>query len=314
VVQKIIIICGPTAVGKTRAGIELAERAGGEIVSADSQQVWRGFDVGTAKPTPSELARVPHHLLDCVDPAEHFDAARFVAFAERAISEIAARGKVPLVVGGTGLYLRMLVRGICGAPPRDPDVRRAIEAEVAERGVSAAHARLAELDSATAAKVAPNDRARIVRALEIFELTGIPASELRLQHGFGEQRYEALWIGLAIERAELYRRIDERVDRMIAAGLPEEVAALRKRHGDGVQPFSAVGYREILAYLRGEGTLEDAVRLIKRNSRRYAKRQLTWFRAEPELRWFSPEEWDRMAQAAEAFLALPSVDTRRFSG
>lgn len=304
VMQKIVIICGPTAAGKTRAGIELAQRFGGEIVSADSQQVWRGFDVGTAKPTADERAQVPHHLLDSVDPSERFDAARFVALADQSIAEIAGRGRVPFVVGGTGMYLRMLVRGICGAPPRDPEVRRELEAAIDARGAKAVHAELAAIDPDAAARIAPNDRARIVRALEIHRLTGTPASAFRAGHEFCERRYDALWIGLTMERAELYRRIDGRVDRMIAEGLVGEVARLRRHVGDDAQPFAAVGYKEIVAHLRGECTLEDAIRLIKRNSRRFAKRQLTWFRAEPEIRWLLPEDDEALAQAVSAFVGL----------
>lgn len=303
--QKIIIICGPTAIGKTRVGIELAKRFDGEIVSADSQQVWRGFDIGTAKPDLKERSDVPHHLIDVAEPDERFDAAKYVALADAAIAGIAARGKVPFVVGGTGMYIRMLVHGICDAPPRDQDIRAEFEAEIEKHGVPALHEELGKIDPETAASLSPNDRTRIVRALEIHRLTGMPASAFRKRHGFKERRYDALKIGLSIDRAELYRRIDERVDRMIKDGLAGEVRSLLERYPEGCQPFHAVGYREIVDFVKGRIDLDEAVRLAKRASRRFAKRQLTWFRADTEIRWFGPHQIDEIADVVRGSL----VDT-----
>ncbi len=303
--QRIIIICGPTASGKTRAGIELAKHIGGEIVSADSQQVWRGFDIGTAKPAPEERVAVPHHLIDVADPAEQFDAARFVELADRAIADIASRGRVPIVVGGTGMYLRMLVHGFCSAPPRDPEIRARLEAEIENGGLDRLYKQLLEVDPESAAKIKPNDTARIIRALEIHRISGVAASRLRNKHNFSERRYAAAQIGLSIERAELYRRIDVRVDRMIEAGLVDEVRRLRLQYGDGVQPFAAVGYKELAAHLRGECDFETAVSLIKRNTRRYAKRQMTWFRADSNIRWISSENDAAIAEKIAAFCGYP---------
>ncbi len=304
--QKIIIICGPTASGKTRVGIELAERLGGEIISADSQQIWRGFDIGTAKPTTEEVARIPHNLIDIADPDELFDAGRFIEFADAAISDITGRGKLPIVVGGTGMYLRMLVHGMLDAPPRDNEIRAELEAEVAGGGLAALHARLTEVDPKSAAKIHPNDSTRIVRALEIFELTGFSATELRAKHGFKEARYDALKIGLQVERAELYSRIEARVDQMIDAGLTDEVRSLLKTHDESCQPFQAVGYCEIVDFIREQISLEEAVRLIKRNSRRFAKRQMTWFRSDSEIRWFDPSEIEGMGAYIAQFVDTPA--------
>lgn len=300
-VQKIIIICGPTAVGKTKLGVELARKFNGEIVSADSGQVWRGFDIGAAKPSPAER-RVSHHLIDVANPGEHFDAARFVEMADRAIADVSARGKIPFIVGGTGMYIKMLVHGICGAPPRDEDFRKEVEGEIEKSGIAALHERLRKIDPETAGELHPNDRARIIRALEIHFLTGTPASRIRKNHEFNERRYDALKIGLTIDRTALYRRIDERADEMIANGLVEEVKKLLDRYDENCQPFNAVGYREIVDYLKGRAGLDEATSLIKQNSRRYAKRQLTWFRADPEIEWFVPIEIERISKTVLDFL------------
>jgi len=306
-VQKIIIICGPTCTGKTAVGVELAKKFHGEIVSADSQQVWRGFDVGTAKPARDERAAVPHHLIDIANPSERFDAAQFVSLADSAIADIVSRGRVPFVVGGTGMYIRMLLHGVCDAPPRDDDVRVELEAEIAERGLPALHARLAEVDPKTAQAISPNDRTRIVRALEIYALTGEAPSELRSAHGFLERRYAALKIGINMPRETLYERINHRCERMIAEGLVVEVKLLLGKHGPGVQPFSAVGYKEILSHVGGSLDLAETVELMKQSTRRFAKRQLTWFRADPEIRWHAPDDIKAITTDILNFLqSLPS--------
>jgi tRNA dimethylallyltransferase len=300
--EKIINICGPTAVGKTRVGIELAKRFGGEIVSADSQQVWRDFDIGTAKPSRQEMAEVRHHLVGVAEPTEIFDAGRFMELAGGAIEEITGGGRNPLVVGGTGMYIRMLLHGVCDTPPRDEEFRAELGREIEEHGLPKMHARLAEVDPETAGRISENDRTRIERALEIYQLTGEPASKLRSDHGFCEQRYDALKIGLSIEREELYRRINERCERMVGKGLVEEVRRLLERYGPGVQPFKAVGYREMLAHVMGEIGLDEGVALMKRNSRRFAKRQMTWFRSDHGIRWFSPEDVEAISGEVEAFV------------
>ncbi len=295
-VQEIVIICGPTGVGKTRVSIELAKRFNAEIVSADSQQVWRGMDIGTAKANLTERSGVPHHLVDVADPDEHFDAARFVELADAAIADIEARGKPAFVVGGTGMYLRLLVNGLCEAPPQDAEFRARLEDEIASVGLGALHDRLQDIDPESALGIHPNDRTRIVRALEIYELTGTPASEFRKVHGYGEKRYHALKIGLNIDREALYQRIDERIDGMIEAGLIDEVKGLVQRYGPDAQGLRAVGYREFVRHLQRELSLDEAIELAKRNSRRFAKRQLTWFRSDDEINWFNTSGVQGMEQ------------------
>jgi len=287
VVQKIIIICGPTAVGKTRVGCELAKKFDGEIVSADSQLVWRD---------------IPHHLIDVAEPTERFDAARFVELADAAIADITNKEHIPFIVGGTGMYIRMLLHGVCAAPARDEKFRAELENEIEKNGLSALHERLAEIDPDSAAKISLNDHTRIERALEIHHLTGKPASELRKEHAFSEKRYDALKLGLNMQRENLYNRINDRVDRMLERGLIDETKRLHDKYGDGIQPFSAVGYSEILSYIKGQMSFDEAVRLTKQNTRHLAKRQLTWFRSDPEIKWFEPDNIQAIYQGMQAFV------------
>ena len=290
--MKLICLVGPTASGKTALALELADRFGGEIVSADSRQICRGLDIGTAKPTRAEQARARHHCLDLVEPGEPFDAARFRGAAEDAIADIRARGRVPLVVGGTGLYLRALLRGLCPAPPRVPALRAAMAGEE----IGALHARLGRVDPESARRVGPRDRVRIVRALEVALATGVPLSRWQAEHGFRERRHDALVIGLARPTAELDARIRARVDAMVAAGLLDEVRAVAAR---GILP-DALGYREMLACLEGRTDLATAVRETVLATRRFAKRQRTWFRREPGIVWRHPEHEAAAIHAAVA--------------
>ncbi|MBT3181052.1 MAG: tRNA (adenosine(37)-N6)-dimethylallyltransferase MiaA [Deltaproteobacteria bacterium] len=300
--RKIVIICGPTAVGKTGVGITLAKEFNGEIISADSQQVWRGFDIGTAKVNLTERSAIKHHLVDICEPAEHFDAEHFVELADRAIDDIVGRGKIPFVVGGTGMYMRMLEKGLCDAPPQDEEFRAVFEDEVANSSLLDQHEKLRAIDPESAAAIHPNDRTRIERALEIHYLTGVPASEFRETHGFAEKRYDALKVGLNIGRADLYQRINDRVDMMVEEGLLKEVRTLLAKYDFDCQPFKAVGYRELVAYINGEMDYDEAIELTKRNSRRYAKRQLTWFRGDPEIKWFEPHALSEIAENIRNFL------------
>jgi len=305
---RVVCIVGPTASGKTALGLELAERLGGEIVSADSRQIYRRLDVGTAKPTAAERARVPHHCLDLVDAGESFDVARFRAAAAAAIAAIAARGSVPLVVGGTGLYVRALLRGLCPAPPRARALRAELEATVAAAGSAALHQRLVALDPTTAARVAPRDTVRIVRALEVALATGVPLSRWQAEHRFAERPYDTLVIGLARPTAELDARIAVRADAMVAAGFLDEVRALAAR---GVV-VDAVGYREMLACVAGRTDLATALAATVRATRRFAKRQRTWFRREPDVVWHHPEaELDAIVAATTAFVAAPGPRAAR---
>jgi tRNA dimethylallyltransferase len=297
---RIVCVVGPTASGKSALALELAERVGGEIVSADSRQVYRGLDVGTAKPTAAERRRVVHHCVDLVDPGEPFDAARFRAAADAAIADIAARGRVALVVGGTGLYVRVLLRGLCPAPPRAPEVRAALERDVLVEGPPALHARLAAVDPDVAARVGRHDARRIVRALEVALTSAIPLSRWQAAHGFRERPYDALVLGLARPVAELDDRIASRARAMVAAGFLDEV---RRLHARGFAP-DAVGYREMLACVTGGCDVDAALAATVLATRRFAKRQRTWFRREPGVVWRHPErERASIAAAVDAFVA-----------
>jgi tRNA dimethylallyltransferase len=259
-------------------------------------QVYRGMDVGTAKPTPAQRALVPHHMIDVLEPEESCNVGRFCRMAREAIDGILSRGRRPLIVGGTALYLKGLIWGLADAPGRVPELRRRLSGELQERGSAVLHARLRRLDPAAAERIHPNDVQRLVRALEVCEATGRQASEGQVQFG-GEPTLCTAMAGLRLERAELYRRIDERVDRMMDNGLLEEVGKLRGRLGP--QAVQALGYKELTQYLEGRMALAEAVALIKRNTRRFAKHQLTWFRHMPQIRWMGvPTEGGAAAAAA----------------
>jgi tRNA dimethylallyltransferase len=285
---RLVVIVGPTGAGKTRLSIALAERVGGEVVSADSQQVYRGMDIGTGKVTADERARAPHHLLDVVDPNEEMTAARFVDMADRAIAEIAARDRAVIVCGGTGLYVRALLLGLFAGPPASPEIR----AELVQLGAAALHAELLRVDPAAAAKIDPNDEKRMIRALEVFRLTGEPMSvhQAKHDHRSAPLRYPTRIVGVNPERETLYRNIDARVDQMIADGLEAEVSTLR---ASGFLPplrsQQAIGYAELHEVADGRLDRSRAIELIKRNSRHYARRQVSWYRAQiaqPDtIRW-----------------------------
>jgi len=284
----LIVLAGPTASGKTALALRLAKRLDAEIVGADSQQVYRYFDIGTAKPTASELAEVSHHLISVVDPAERFSAAQFQVLADAAIEDIRSRSKRVLVVGGTGLYLRTLLHGIISAPAANPELRRQLEAEAAQKGREALHRRLAQLDPLSAEAVEPKDLVRIIRALEIHHMTGIPASQYRQRHQFLEDRYRFALYVLSPPRDELYRAIDQRAKAMFAGGLLEEVRSLVQRGFSNVPPMSSMNYAQAIAVIEGRMGLEEAIASAAQQARRYAKRQLTWFRAEANAKHIEP--------------------------
>ena len=284
--QRLWFLVGPTASGKTAVGLEVAERVGAEILSLDSMALYHGMDVGTAKPLAAERARVPHHLIDLAEPHEAFSTGRYLEVAERAIAEVAGRGRIPLFVGGTALYLKGLTEGFLKGPAADWGLRNRLMAEAAERGTPALHERLRALDPPAAARIHPNDLRRIVRALEVAETTGRPISSLQTQFGHPSARYECMLAGLSRERAELYARINRRVDAMFEAGLVEEVRGLlRNPKGISHAASQFVGYREVIAFLRGECTLEEAREQVGTHTRQFARRQLTWFRRFPQIRW-----------------------------
>jgi tRNA dimethylallyltransferase len=278
------VILGPTAVGKTDVAIRLAERWGGEIISADSSAVYRGLDIGSAKPTPDEQRRVRFHLIDVADPSEVFTAARFRELALQAMADIQARGKRVLIVGGAGLYLRVLLHGFSLAPPpADPEVRARWKAEVERVGALALHARLQQIDPVAAARIHPNDAVRITRAFEVYDMTGAPISQWQQR---ANAELPALKIGLTMPREQLYARIDQRVDKMIAQGMLEEVQTLLQNGYNPEQPaLKGLGYRHLIGYIQGHVSWDESVRLWKRDTRRFAKRQMTWFRTEPGVHW-----------------------------
>ena len=299
---KLLIITGPTAVGKSEAALDLAARMGAEIINADAQQVYRYMDIGTGKPTAAERERVRHHLIDIINPDEEFNAAIFRQLALAAIVKIESRQKRAIVCGGTGLYLRALTKGLFIAPGQDPSLRERLNAEADRSGLAELYERLIRVDPGAASRIHPNDRQRIVRALEIFTLTGKPITEWQREHAFGNSDFETLVIGLQRERAELYAAINERCERMLADGLMDEVRELvRRGYGLGLKPLQSIGYRHMGLVLKGELPADEAVALMKRDTRRLAKRQLTWFRSDPEIQWFHPAQREEMQAAAERF-------------
>jgi tRNA dimethylallyltransferase len=283
---RIVILLGPTGVGKSKLVIELAEELGGEIVSADSMQVYRYMDIGTAKPTLDEQKRVRHHLIDLVTPDQPFHAGLYRMLARKAIDQLHKNGKPIWVVGGTGLYIKALTRGLFTHPKIDPDVRMKLKQEAEERGEAFLYQRLKRVDPKTASRLHPHDLFRTLRALEVFDSTGIPISFFREQHRFGESPYLTLKIGLEINREDLYRRIEERTDQMIERGFLQEVRGLLEMgYGPELKPMQSLGYKQMVQFLSKKIDWTEAVRQIKRDTRHYAKRQWVWFKADPEVCW-----------------------------
>ena len=282
----VLAIVGPTAIGKSGVALALAERLGGEIVAADSRQVYRYLDIGTAKPTAQERARVPHHLVDVAAPDEAFTLAHYRSLALAAIRDILQRGKTPILVGGSGLYVRAVVEGLAvPAVPPDADFRRALEARAAAEGPLVLHRELAAVDLDAAARIDPRNIRRVVRALEVWRSTGVSFSALQQQR---QPPFPVIKVGLTADRDLLYRKIDGRIDWMVKAGLVEEVRGLvAGGYGWDLPALSGIGYRQIGEYLRGECDLEEAVQKAKYATHRFARQQYAWFRlADPDIRWF----------------------------
>lgn len=287
---RLVVIVGPTGAGKTRLAMQLAERTGGEVVSADSQQVYAGMDIGTGKVSADERARVPHHVIDVVSPDQEMTAQRFVELADRAIAEVAARGKPVIVCGGTGLYVRALLLGLFAGPPASPVLRAELTAIARRDGTAALYAELVRIDPQAAAKIDRNDEKRMIRALEVFRLTGEPMSahQAKHDHRSAPWRYAARLVGLAPEREALYQAIDRRVDAMIDAGLEREVEQLRALgYLPPLRSQQAIGYAELHDAADGRVARVRAIELIKRNSRHYARRQLSWYRADRTIQWYA---------------------------
>lgn len=300
---RLLAIVGPTAVGKSALALRLAERFHGAIISADSRLIYRHMDIGTAKPTPAERARVPHYLIDILNPDEPFGLAQFQELAYRAIADAHHQGYLPMLVGGTGQYVWAVLEGwsIPRVPPQ-PTIRAQLEEQARQEGPEALHRRLAELDPTAAARIDPRNVRRVIRALEVCLTTGQPISELQRKN---PPPYDTLIIGLQMERAELYARIDERVEQMIAAGLVDEVRRLLEAgYPPDLPAFSSLGYRQIIAYLRGETTLEEAIARIKRETRRLVHQQSIWFRAnDPRIHWLPAHDYPAIERFVAQWLA-----------
>lgn len=314
----LVVLLGPTAVGKTELSLRLAEQVGGEIISADSRYLYRGMDIGTAKPTPAEQARVPHHLIDVADPDETWSLAVFKQAAGRAIREVQSRGRLPILVGGTGQYVRAIIED-WDIPAQEPDhrLRQQIEQWGKEIGANALHDRLAVIDPAAAQRIQPSNVRRTVRALEVIFLTGRRFSDQYVRSG---SPYSLLLIGLRRPRAELYARIDARIEAMIAGGLIDEVKNLLEQgYSADLPSFSAIGYREVVAYLRGEMTLDEAIMQMKRLTRQFVRRQANWFKeSDPSIHWFDAaavtvDELVRLIRSPEAWLAPERDKTDRIN-
>jgi len=303
----VVVVTGPTSAGKTTLAIELALRFDGEIVNADSMQVYRYMDVGTAKPTLEQRARAPHHLLDVATPDETYSAGRYARAARAAAAAIHARGRLVLLVGGTGLYVRAFLEGLLGGAEADPELRAELEAEharaLAAGDATRLHQRLSALDSGAAAQIHPRDVRRCVRALELCLGSGEPASERRRAHGFADRPYRSLHLALDPGRARLDARIDAHCAQMIERGLLQEVRALRRRgYGPELRPMQAIGYRHLQPVVEGRTTLAVALAEMQRDTRRFARRQRTWLRKVPDAVWMDPADAAQVAKTVEAFL------------
>lgn len=305
---KILVIVGPTASGKTRMAVELAQRHNGEVISADSMQIYRTMNIGTAKPTKEEMGGIPHHMIDVADPEEDFSVARYVEMAARCVDNVLARGKLPIVAGGTGLYIDSLLSGRTFAPfSPDSALRGELERELAEKGGQAMLEALAQVDPEAAQRLHPNDHKRIIRALEVYRSTGKTITQHNRETQAIPPRYNALTIGLAFQdRQAMWRRIDQRVDEMVAAGLEDEV---RRLLTSGISPkctaMQAIGYKEFTQALSGEMTWQEAADVVKLRSRQYAKRQLTWFGRNPNTRWVrwdDPPEFEQGRRASTEYM------------
>ena len=284
--SRLLCLLGPTAVGKTEIAIRLAQHLDAEIVSVDSRQIYRQMDIGTAKPTAEEQQAARHHLIDCVDVSQSFSVAYYQSLVDTAIADIQNRGKRALLVGGAGLYFRSIVDGLFEGPGADPSLRERLETKAAQHGVNVLHERLRACDPASAERIHPNNVVRVIRALEVYELTGVPMSEHQQQWQQESLRYPFTAFCLTMPRALLYQRIEQRVDVMLANGLIAEVESLLaagyRRDSIALRSF---GYKELIGYLNGECTYLEAIEQLKQNTRRFAKRQLTWFRKDTRMEW-----------------------------
>ena len=302
--QKIIVICGPTASGKSGIAMKLASEFKAEIVSADSMQIYRHMDIGTAKPTKADRLKVAHHLIDHVEPDEPYSAAQYREEASEAIEQLGHQKKTVIVCGGSGLYIRVLTKGIFAGPERDAEYRKKLETQALKKGAEILHERLKVVDPVYAKKIHPNNLVRITRALEVFHASGRPFSEFHAEHAFTESPYNALMLYIDRPRAELYERINRRTEQMIEGGLIEEVKALiTMGFNEDLKPMRALGYKEMVEFIHERLSKEEAIELLKKNTRNYAKRQITWFRNVDELIRVSPRDIDEIKELIRGHLA-----------
>jgi tRNA dimethylallyltransferase len=302
--EKLIIILGPTGIGKTTFAIKLAQKFNGEIVGADSMQIYKYMNIGTAKPEPAETELVPHHLIDFLDPKEEFDAGQYIEEADKAIKKIVSLNMIPIIAGGTGLYIKALQNGLFRCEPISKEILARLEQDLELKGSQALYQQLKECDPIAADKIHPNDSFRIIRALEVFIRSGKKISDYQQKHQFKDSRYQSLKIGLYLDREELYDRINKRVDLMISRGLLNEVASLlEKGYSLNLKSMQSIGYKHMGMYIKNEVDFEEAVRLLKRDTRRYAKRQMTWFRKDPDIVWLTPLEMQESEEIVNNFLA-----------
>ena len=297
----VVFIVGPTGVGKTDIAFELAKKINGEIISADSMQVYKGMDKATAKPPFEFRKQIPHHLIDIIDPGADYSVADFKDRAEAIIRTVLLSGKTPIVVGGTGLYVKGLVDGLFPGPGADWTIRQKLEQEAQDQGIESLHQRLQEVDPEAASKIKPKDLRRIIRALEVYETTKSTISKLRKNTTGISNKYDVRLFGITMDRAELYKKIDERVDKMFESGLVDEAKKLMSENLSR-SASQAIGYKEIFAYLKGEYDLEEAKRILKRDTRHFAKRQLTWFRKDKRIIWIQRGQNDSSQSAAEKII------------
>lgn len=296
---KLLVIIGPTAVGKTKLSIELAKRFNGEVISGDSMQIYKGMDIGTAKITEAEKEGIPHYLIDIKEPDEPFNVAEFQERVNGIIQDIHKRGKLPIIVGGTGLYIQSVIYDYqFSEAPSDPSYRMQLEKQVEEEGIEPVFAKLRAIDPESAGRIHPNNVRRVIRALEIYHCTGTTMSE-QLSEQPSELKYDTAIIGLTMERDKLYNRINGRVDVMVSQGLIDEVRYFYEKGLKGCGSIQAIGYKELYGYFDGESSLEEAIDLLKQNSRRYAKRQLTWFRNKMDVHWFDMTDIENFSKKLE---------------
>lgn len=304
--RPLIVIGGPTATGKSEVDYFLAKKLKGEIISADSRQIYRYMDIGTAKPSRETFKNIPHHLIDIVDPDENFDAASFKRLAEKAIEDIYKRNHLPLLVGGTGLYIRSVIEGIFPSPGASLELREKLQKEADEFGTLFLYKRLKEVDPASAKRISKGDLRRIIRALEVYHQTGKTISYYQ-EHKTSKGEYDLVMIALNLKRDELYQKIERRINQMMEAGLINETKKLMEMgYYEDLLSMEGIGYREIIGYLRGNLSIEEAVSTIKKRTRNYAKRQLTWFRNKPGFKWFDPDEKEKILGFVRERLNIPS--------